>query len=126
MKIIGDKNNKNTITGYRHSGGIIGLTSSDTIIDNCLIENYEIVTDEYGEDVGGIVGKINDNKSTLIVKQQDLGLCNKINDNNSKNSDGTYSGGIVGKWLKILAYMAITFLWIMFSLKIMKIKSRSR
>lgn len=60
VKIIGDKNNKNTITGYRHSGGIIGLTSSDTIIDNCLIENYEIVTDEYGEDVGGIVGKIND------------------------------------------------------------------
>ncbi|UKI16401.1 MAG: hypothetical protein L6V87_00230 [Ruminococcus sp.] len=57
VKIIGDKNNKNTITGYRHSGGIIGLTSSDTIIDNCLIENYEIVTDEYGEDVGGIVGK---------------------------------------------------------------------
>ena len=39
VKIIGDKNNKNTITGYRHSGGIIGLTSSDTIIDNCLIEN---------------------------------------------------------------------------------------
>ena len=78
MKIICDNNNKNTITGYRHSGGIIGLTSSDTIIDNCLIENYEIVTDEYGEDVGGIVGKINDNKSTLIVKkQQDLGLCNK-------------------------------------------------
>ena len=80
VKIIGDKNNKNTITGYRHSGGIIGLISSDTIIDNCLIENYEIVTDEYGEDVGGIVGK--------------------INDNNSKNSDGTYSGGIVGKMAK--------------------------
>ena len=72
VKIIGDKNNKNTITGYRHSGGIIGLISSDTIIDNCLIENYEIVTDEYGEDVGGIVGKINDNKSTLIVKNSKI------------------------------------------------------
>lgn len=101
VKIIGDKNNKNTITGYRHSGGIIGLTSSDTIIDNCLIENYEIVTDEYGEDVGGIVGKINDNKSTLIVKNSKISDCViKINDNNSKNSDGTYSGGIVGKMAK--------------------------
>lgn len=101
MKIIGDKNNKNTITGYRHSGGIIGLTSSDTIIDNCLIENYEIVTDEYGEDVGGIVGKINENKSTLIVKNSKISDCViKINDNNSKNSDGTYSGGIVGKMAK--------------------------
>lgn len=101
VKIIGDKNNKNTITGYRHSGGIIGLISSDTIIDNCLIENYEIVTDEYGEDVGGIVGKINDNKSTLIVKNSKISDCViKINDNNSKNSDGTYSGGIVGKMAK--------------------------
>ena len=101
VKIIGDKNNKNTITGYRHSGGIIGLTSGDTIIDNCLIENYEIVTDEYGEDVGGIVGKINDNKSTLIVKNSKISDCViKINDNNSKNSDGTYSGGIVGKMAK--------------------------
>lgn len=101
VKIIGDKNNKNTITGYRHSGGIIGLTSSDTIIDNCLIENYEIVTDEYGEDVGVIVGKINDNKSTLIVKNSKISDCViKINDNNSKNSDGTYSGGIVGKMAK--------------------------
>lgn len=101
VRIIGDKNNKNTITGYRHSGGIIGLTSSDTIIDNCLIENYEIVTDEYGEDVGGIVGKINDNKSTLIVKNSKISDCViKINDNNSKNSDGTYSGGIVGKMAK--------------------------
>lgn len=101
VKIIGDKDNKNTITGYRHSGGIIGLTSSDTIIDNCLIENYEIVTDEYGEDVGGIVGKINDNKSTLIVKNSKISDCViKINDNNSKNSDGTYSGGIVGKMAK--------------------------
>ena len=101
VKIIGDKNNKNTITGYRHSGGIIGLTSSDTIIDNCLIENYEIVTDEYGEDVGAIVGKINDNKSTLIVKNSKISDCViKINDNNSKNSDGTYSGGIVGKMAK--------------------------
>ena len=101
VKIIGDKNNKNTITGYRHSGGIIGLTSSDTIIDNCLIENYEIVTDEYGEDVGGIVGKINDNKSTLIVKNSKISDCViKIKDNNSKNSDGTYSGGIVGKMAK--------------------------
>lgn len=101
VKIIGDKNNKNTITGYRHSGGIIGLTSSDTIIDNCLIENYEIVTDEYGEDVGGIVGKINDNKSTLIVKNSKISDCViKINDNNSKNGDGTYSGGIVGKMAK--------------------------
>ena len=101
VKIIGDKNNKNTITGYRHSGGIIGLTSSDTIIDNCLIENYEIVTDEYGEDVGGIVGKINDNKSTLFVKNSKISDCViKINDNNSKNSDGTYSGGIVGKMAK--------------------------
>lgn len=101
VKIIGDKNNKNTITGYRHSGGIIGLTSSDTIIDNCLIENYEIVTDEYGEDVGGIVGKINDNKSTLIVKNSKISDCViKINDNNNKNSDGTYSGGIVGKMAK--------------------------
>ncbi len=101
VKIIGDKNNKNTITGYRHSGGIIGLTSGDTIIDNCLIENYEIVTDEYGEDVGGIVGKINDNKSTLTVKNSKISDCViKINDNNSKNSDGTYSGGIVGKMAK--------------------------
>lgn len=101
VKIIGDKNNKNTITGYRHSGGIIGLISSDTIIDNCLIENYEIVTDEYGEDVGGIVGKINDNKSTLIVKNSKISDCViKIKDNNSKNSDGTYSGGIVGKMAK--------------------------
>lgn len=101
VKIIGDKKNKNTITGYRHSGGIIGLTSGDTIIDNCLIENYEIVTDEYGEDVGGIVGKINDNKSTLIVKNSKISDCViKINDNNSKNSDGTYSGGIVGKMAK--------------------------
>ena len=101
VKIIGDKNNKNTITGYRHSGGIIGLTSSDTTIDNCLIKNYEIVTDEYGEDVGGIVGKINDNKSTLIVKNSKISDCViKINDNNSKNSDGTYSGGIVGKMAK--------------------------
>lgn len=101
VKIIGDKNNKNTITGYRHSGGIIGLTSSDTIIDNCLIENYEIVTDEYGEDVGGIVGKINDNKSTLIIKNSKISDCViKINDNNSKNGDGTYSGGIVGKMAK--------------------------
>ena len=101
VKIIGDKNNKNTITGYRHSGGIIGLTSSDTIIDNCLIENYEMITDEYGEDVGGIVGKINDNKSTLIVKNSKISDCViKINDNNSKNSDGTYSGGIVGKMAK--------------------------
>lgn len=101
VKIIGDKNNKNTITGYRHSGGIIGLTSSNTIIDNCLIENYEMITDEYGEDVGGIVGKINDNKSTLIVKNSKISDCViKINDNNSKNSDGTYSGGIVGKMAK--------------------------
>lgn len=101
VKIIGDKNNKNTITGYRHSGGIIGLTSSDTIIDNCLIENYEMITDEYGEDVGGIVGKINDNKSTLIVKNSKISDCViKINDNNSKNGDGTYSGGIVGKMAK--------------------------
>ena len=101
VKIIGDKNNKNTITGYRHSGGIIGLTSGDTIIDNCLIENYEMITDEYGEDVGGIVGKINDNKSTLIVKNSKISDCViKINDNNSKNSDGTYSGGIVGKMAK--------------------------
>ena len=101
VKIIGDKNNKNTITGYRHSGGIIGLTSSNTIIDNCLIENYEMITDEYGEDVGGIVGKINDNKSTLIVKNSKISDCIiKINDNNSKNGDGTYSGGIVGKMAK--------------------------
>lgn len=101
VKIIGDKNNKNTITGYRHSGGIIGLTSSNTIIDNCLIENYEMITDEYGEDVGGIVGKINDNKSTLIVKNSKISDCViKINDNNSKNGDGTYSGGIVGKMAK--------------------------
>ena len=101
VKIIGDKNNKNTITGYRHSGGIIGLTSSNTIIDNCLIENYEMITDEYGEDVGGIVGKINENKSTLIVKNCKISDCViKINDNNSKNGDGTYSGGIVGKMAK--------------------------
>lgn len=101
VKIIGDKNNKNTITGYRHSGGIIGLTSSNTIIDNCLIENYEMITDEYGEDVGGIVGKINENKSTLIVKNSKISDCViKINDNNSKNGDGTYSGGIVGKMAK--------------------------
>jgi hypothetical protein len=30
------------------------------------------------------------------------------------------------KWLKILAYMAITFHWIMFSLKIMKIKKQEQ
>ena len=42
-----------------------------------------------------------DNKSTLIVKNSKISDCViKINDNNSKNSDGTYSGGIVGKMAK--------------------------
>ena len=101
VKIIGDKDNKNTITGYRHSGGIIGLTSCNTSIDNCLIQNYEMITDEAGEDVGGIVGKINDKKSTLIVKNSKISNCTiKISDNKSKNGEGTYSGGIVGKMAK--------------------------
>ena len=98
VKIIGDKDNKNTINGYRHSGGIIGLTASkNAIINNCQIENYILVTDNAGEDAGGIVGKVDDNFK-LIIKNSKIRDCEiLIKDNNKKNDKGTYSGGIVGK-----------------------------
>lgn len=89
---IAGKEAKGTINGRTQAAGIVGLMLGNTDVDNCSIENYDIISDSSGEAVGGIVAKA---ESTSGIKTLKLTNCS-LSDCTIKQNGEKPAGGIAG------------------------------